>query len=86
VAVWWALGAHVVVRWRLVRWRLRGSEVGLGRSRGGDVRGAWVRWRLRGSVGGSLVRVRWLFFRDRDESAKTSRCCGPYCDEFNKSS
>jgi hypothetical protein len=23
---------------------------------------------------------------DRNESAKTSRCCGPYCDEFNKSS
>jgi hypothetical protein len=32
VAVWWARGAHVVVRWRL-----RGSEVGSGRSRGGDV-------------------------------------------------
>jgi hypothetical protein len=49
VAVWWAPGAHVVVRWRLrgsevglgahvvVTWRLRGSEVGPGRSRGGEV-------------------------------------------------
>jgi hypothetical protein len=27
-----------------------------------------------------------IFFTDRDESAKTSRCCGPYCDKFNKSS
>jgi hypothetical protein len=59
--------------------------VGPGRSRGGDVAPGW---------GGACVAV-WVgpkcwwggcFFTDRDESAKTSRCCGPYCDEFNKSS
>jgi hypothetical protein len=36
VAVRWAPGAHVVVTWRL-----RGSEVGPGRSRGGDVAPTW---------------------------------------------
>jgi hypothetical protein len=62
VVVWWAIGARVVVTWRL-----------------GEVAPAW-------QCGGSFVLVRWLFFTDRDESAQTSQCCGPYCDEFNKSS
>jgi hypothetical protein len=62
VAVRWALGAHVVVTWRL-----------------GEVAPAWqCGWVL----GAGEVAV----FRDRDESTKMSRCCGPYCDEFNKSS
>jgi hypothetical protein len=83
--VWWALGARVVVTWRL-----------------GEVAPAWqcgwapgahvvVTWRLREVapawqcgwvLGAGEVAV---FFTDRDESA-TSRCCGPYSDEFNKSS
>jgi hypothetical protein len=55
VVVRWALDACVVVRWRLgevappwqcggplaLAWRLRGSVVGPGRSRGGEVAPAW---------------------------------------------
>jgi hypothetical protein len=37
VAVWWALGAHMVVRWHLGEVAPRGSEVGPWPSRGGDV-------------------------------------------------
>jgi hypothetical protein len=62
VAVRWALGAHVVVTWRL-----------------GEVAPAW-------QCGWVLGAGEVVVFLDRDESAKTSRCCGPYCDEFNKSS
>jgi hypothetical protein len=48
-----------------------------------------ITWRL-GEVA-LRMEVTWrlgevVFFTDRDESAKTSWCCGPYCEEFNKSS